>query len=94
MKKTLNVFLHYSTSKYNFGELAIYQCDLSKSEGADCVMVKPLQIEVDMPDDFDPRPQRIDALREKQKKAAAAFLAFTTETLRQINELQALEMTA
>ena len=94
MKKTLNVFLHYSTANYNFGKLAIYQCDMSKALGMDCVMVKPLEIEVDIPDDFGPRPQQIAALQAKQKKAAAAFHAINTEIMRQINELQALEITA
>ena len=93
MKKTVDAFLHYSTSSWNFGELAIYQCDMTKSPSMECVMIKPLEIEVDIPDNFDPRPQQIKALQEKQTKAAAAFHAFSIETMRQINELQALEMT-
>lgn len=58
------------------------------------VMVVPHDITVEIPDDFDPRPDQIASLKEKQKDAAAAFHAFTVETNRQINELQAIEYVA
>ena len=56
--------------------------------------VKPHTIEFEVPDDFDPRPAQIKALEKKQQEAAAAFHALTVEIKRQIQELQALEMTA
>lgn len=94
MKKILKGFLHYSTESWNRGELAFYASDVTDIEGMGAVMIKPLEIEVDLPADFDPRPAQIAALKAKQKKAAADFEALTTEIMRQINELQALEMTA
>ena len=92
MKKTLKGFLHHSTRSWNAGELSLFKCDMTDP---DCgvVMIKPLEIEVEIPHDFDPRPQQIAALQEKQKAAAAAFQAFTTDNLRQIQQLQALELT-
>ena len=93
MKKTIKGFLHFSTNSYNYGELAFYGCDMSNIPGMGCVLIKPLDVEVDVADDFDPRPQQIAALREKQSKAAADFHVMNTEIMRQINELQALEMT-
>lgn len=58
------------------------------------VTVCPHTIEYEVPDDFDPRPAQIKQLEEKQREAAAAFHALTTEINRQISELQALEFTA
>ena len=92
MKKTLKGFLHFSIDSWSYGELVFYGCDMSKSASMGCIMIKPLEIEVDIPDDFDPRPQQIKALQAKQIKAAADFHAMNTEIMRQINELQALEM--
>ena len=90
MKKTLKGFLHYSTSTYVTG-YEVWPLKIVDSDKL--IFVKEIDVDVEVPDDFDPRPARIAALKEKQKQAAADFHAFTTETMRQINELQALEMT-
>ena len=92
MKKTLKGFLHFSTDSWSYGDLAFYQCDMTKSPSMGCVMIKAIDIEIDLPDDFDPRPAQIASLKAKQTKAAADFHAMNTEIMRQINELQALEM--
>ena len=92
MKKTLKGFLHFSTDKWSYGELALYKIDASDIDGMGCLLIKPIEIEVDVPDDFDPRPAQIAALKTQQKKAAADFHAMNNEIMRQINELQALEM--
>ena len=90
MKKTLKGFLHFSTSKYTPG----YEVwPLKKADSDGLIFVKEIDVDVEVPDDFDPRPAQIAALQEKQKQAAAAFQAHTTETMRKINELQAFEMT-
>lgn len=58
------------------------------------VVVQPESIEVDVPDDFDPRPQMVKTL-EAQKEAARKEFANTVMRIdRQINELLALEHTA
>ena len=92
MKKTLKGFLHFSTESWSYGEIVFFGCDMSKSSTSGYIMIKTLEIEADIPDDFDPRPAQIKALQEKQTKAAADFHAMNTEIMRQINELQALEM--
>lgn len=94
MKKTLKGFLHFSTSKYSYGELAFRQSDMSGNPAFGEILVKKMEIEVDIPDDFGPRPAQIAALKEKHKKAAADFHAMQTEIMRQISELQAVEMSA
>ena len=58
------------------------------------VVVRAESIEVDVPDDFDPRPQMVKAL-EAQKEAARKEFADTVMRIdRQINELLALEHSA
>ena len=92
MKKILKGFLHFSTDPWSYGQIVFYQCDMSKSSSMDCLLIKPIEIEVDIPDDYDPRPAQITALKAKQTKAAADFHVLNVEIMRQINELQALEM--
>lgn len=91
MKKTIKCYLSFNTSKYNQG---FGVSDLDFSSLGDHIFVTTLDVEFEVPDDFDPRPAQIKALQEKQKEAAAAFHAMTVENTRLINELQALEMTA
>ena len=57
------------------------------------VVINELTIEVQVPVNFDPRTSLIENLRAQQTKAAADFQTLTTSILRQISELQALEMT-
>ena len=93
MKTKIKGFVHMSTEKWNHGHLHLYGCDMS-----DCsigvVLVKKVDFEFDMPDNFDPRPAQIKALQEKQTQAAADFHALQTDIMRQINDLQALELAA
>ena len=58
------------------------------------VIVSEHSIEVEVPDDFDPRPELVKSLQEQQKKARADFEKLCTDIQRQISELQALEFTA
>lgn len=58
---------------------------------AEYVVVKEHSFEVEVPDDFDPRPEMIKALQAKQQKARADFEKLCTDIQRQISEWQALE---
>ena len=49
------------------------------------------EFEVETPDDFDPRPQQVQALEKEKQKARAEFAARITEIERQISELTCLE---
>lgn len=89
MKKTMQVHLLYKLHSNDFDVWSFEP--YSKT---DYVVLGSKEVEFDIPDDFDPRPAQIKALKEKQRQAAADFQAFTTETMRRIQELQALEMTA
>ena len=91
MKKTLKCFVHYNTSSY----AKCFEAWSINMTGSDAlIFVVAVDVEFEVPDDFDPRPAQIKALQEKQTKAAADFHALQTDIMRQINELQALEMTA
>lgn len=54
----------------------------------DSVAVRAHSFEVEVPDDFDPRPAQIAALREK---AAATFSAYVAEIDASISKLLAIE---
>lgn len=56
------------------------------------VQLCPHTITFDLPEGWDPRAQRIDALRKEEKKLRADFHVRVTEIQAQINKLQALEM--
>lgn len=86
MKKTIKCYLVYRLEGGN------YDVWTWKPFSSEYVLLDTKEVEFDIPDNFDPRPQQIAALQEKQKKAAADFHAMNTEIMRQIQELQALEM--
>jgi len=94
MKKTIKGFLHYSTWVCTLGEIRFYESDMSDVPSLDVVLIKPHEFEVDIPDDFDPRPAQIKALEAKEKEAAAAFYSMQVDIQRQISQLQALEVAA
>ena len=58
------------------------------------VTVMPHSIEVDIPDDFDPRAQQVEMLKAEKQKAMADFQALVTSIDRKISELTALEYVA
>ena len=55
------------------------------------IFVQEHTITVEVPDDFDPRPQQVAALEAEKQKARAAFQARITEIDRQIQSLLAIE---
>lgn len=54
-------------------------------------VICPHEFEVETPDNFDPRPQQVAALKAKQQKVRAEFAARIVELDRQISELTCLE---
>ena len=55
------------------------------------VFVKEQDVEIEVPDDFDPRPQQVAALEAEKQKARAEFHARVTEIDRKIQSLLAIE---
>lgn len=94
-KHTVKGFVTYEKSKYDDApRIDFMSCKPTPSLWPDMVIVSEHSIEVEVPDGFDPRPELIKDLHAKQKKARADFEKLCTDIQRQINELQALEMTA
>jgi len=51
------------------------------------------EIEIDVPDDYDPRGQKIAALEKQKQNVMAEYQKTVTEINERINKLQALEYT-
>lgn len=58
------------------------------------VLVREQMFEVEVQDDFDPRPQMVKALEAEKEQARADFAKRVMEIDKRINELLALEHTA
>jgi hypothetical protein len=93
MKTTITVHLHYR--KYDFdekGTFELFSFVLADSDGR--TYIGPREVEVDVPEDYDPRAQQIAALEKHKQKVMADFQKTVTEINARISNLQALEYTA
>ena len=52
------------------------------------------EIEIEVPDDYDPRAQQIAALEAEMKRVMAEYQKTVTKITERINKLQAIEHTA
>ena len=93
MKKIIKGFITWEKSKYatkpTIDFLTFDPRTVSSFESY--VVVREHSIEIEVPDDFDPRPHQIANLRAEEIKLRADFAERITENARQINELQAIE---
>ena len=93
MKATITAHLHYR--KYDFdekGTFELFAVSLGDSDGR--TYIGPREVEVDVPEDYDPRPQQIAALEKQKQKAMADYHKTVTDINERISKLQALEFTA
>lgn len=91
MKTKIKAFLHYH--KYEWQAEPQYQingCDM-KGSGPNYVLIREQEFEVDIPDDFDPRPIQIETLRAEKTKIIAECEAKKTNIDEQIQRLLAIE---
>jgi hypothetical protein len=90
MKIKTTVHIHHQ--KYEWedkGEYLVYSCKLDDSDYRAYVCEQEIEIEV--PDDFDPRAQQIAALEKQKQKVMAEYQKTVTEINERINKLQAIE---
>ena len=88
------VFCRASGGKIEF-ELMPWDCRLWSETTRDRrIFVKEHTTTVEVPDDFDPRPQQVAALEAEKQKARAEFQKRVTEIDRQIQSLMAIEVAA
>ena len=93
MKVKIKAHIHYS--KWDFeekGEFVIFPCKLEDDRQR--TYVGEQEIEVEIPDNYDPRAQQIAALEKQKQKVMADYQKTVTEINDRISNLQALEYTA
>ena len=89
MKVTIKGFINYKNDGwYDGDDYHFNKYDMSEHG---YVTVMPHEIEVEGPDDFDPRTKQVAALIAEKQKARADFLKRVTEIDRQIQSLLAIE---
>ena len=70
-------------------EPTVWKCQVGDS--SERIFVSAQTVTVEVPTDFDPRPQMVAALEAQKRQAAADYHKLMTDLNRQINELLALE---
>jgi hypothetical protein len=92
MKITKTMHLHYEKVSWEpEGEFQLFPCKL---ETEDRVYIGTREVEVDVPENYDPRAQQIELLEKRRQKVMADFQNTITEINARISNLQALEYTA
>jgi hypothetical protein len=90
MKVKTTVHIYYQ--QYSWEQTARYLVMYAKLD--DCehlTYVGTQEIEIDVPDDYDPRAQKIAALEAYKQKVMADFQKTVTEINARISKLQAIE---
>jgi hypothetical protein len=85
--------LHIYFQKYSWETEGKFVPFAYQMDSADYTFVCEQDIELEVPDNYDPRAQQIVALKEKRQKVMADFQKSVTEINDQISKLQALEYT-
>lgn len=93
MKIKLTAHIHHV--KYEWDEEGIYQLWFAKLADDDSrTYIGEQEVEVEVPDNYDPRPKQIAALEKQRQKVMADYQKTVTEINDRISKLQALEYTA
>ena len=93
MKIKTTVYIHYQ--KYEWEDKGEYLVYSHKFDDTDYrAHICEQEIEIEVPDDFDPRAQQIAALEKQKQKVMAEYQKTVTEINERINKLQAIEHTA
>lgn len=91
IKTTVHIhFVKYSWETQGRFEAMSYQI----KDDVNYSYVGAQEIEVDVPENFDPRPAQIAVLEAQKQKVMADFQKSVTDINRRISELNALEQTA
>jgi hypothetical protein len=93
MKVKITAHVHYN--KYSWDEKGSFEVFPFKFEDDDHrTFVGEQEIEVEVPDDYDPRAQQIAALEKQKQKVMADFQKTVNDINEKISKLQAIEYTA
>jgi hypothetical protein len=88
----LTAHIHFVKYSWDEGQFLIYGSKLKDSEH--CTYVCSQEVEIDIPENYDPRAQQIAALEKQKQKAMADFQKSVDDINERISKLQALEYTA
>ena len=92
MKVKVTAHIHYEQHPWeNQGSYSILSFKAGDTEGR--TYVGEQEIEIEVPDDYDPRAQKIAALEKHKQKVMADYHKTVTEINDRISKLQALEYT-
>lgn len=93
MKVKTTIHVYYDQFSWQEkGDYTVYSCKLEDNEHR--THVGEQEIEIEVPDDYDPRAQKIAALEKHKQKVMADYQKTVTEINDRISKLQALEFTA
>lgn len=93
MKIKITVHIHYV--KYVWDKEGAFEVWSVKMDDTDYrTFVGQQEIEIEVPDNYDPRAQQIAALEKQKQKVMADFQKSVEEINERISNLQALEYTA
>jgi len=92
MKVKVTAHIHYEQYSWeNQGSYSIFSFKAGDTEHR--TYVGEQEIEIEVPDDYDPRAQKIAALEKHKQKVMADYHKTVTEINDRISTLQALEYT-
>lgn len=92
MKTTIKGFVCYEKSAWDgTDKFSFFPFEMTNTG---YITVMPYSVEVDIPDDFDPRGKQVEMLKAEKQKAMADFQELVTSIDRKISELTALEFVA
>jgi hypothetical protein len=92
MKIKTTIYIHYL--KYPWEEKGDYEVFSFKAhDDEQRTFICEQEIEIELPDNYDPRAQQIAALEKKRQRVMADYQKAVNEINDQISKLQALEYT-
>ena len=91
-KHTISGYLYHVQYRWEQQFAVKFSSSDTMGDGNSWTMIGPYTFEVEVDDSFDPRPSKIQTLREKKQDIQAEHVKQITEIDQRINELLALEM--
>ena len=93
MKILTTIHVHYQKHSWETeGKFIVFYVQLDDTE--DRTYVGPQEVEIEVPDNYDPRAQQVAALEALKQKVMADYHKSVTEINDRISKLLALEYTA
>lgn len=93
MKVKITAYIHYLKYSWdNEGKFEVFSFKFDDDDHR--TYVGEQEIEVDVPDNYDPRAQQIAALEKQKQEVMADYQKMVTDINDRISKLQALEYTA